>query len=66
MSGKPDVTLPELLQVLAIFEPLVEDVIGWLRGNDPEMPASLRPLPAEMKSEVELRLLRARAERRAG
>jgi hypothetical protein len=55
------VTVGRLLQVLSIIEPIVEDVANWLEGSDPEPPATLKALPPELKSEIELRLLRARA-----
>lgn len=57
-------TLAQLLQVLHILEPLVDDVHEWLDGDQKEPPTALRVLPTEMKSEIELRLLKARAERR--
>jgi len=50
------------LTILGILEPIVEDVARWLEGDDKEMPVSLRALPDELKSEVELRLLKARVE----
>lgn len=60
-----DTALPlnKLLTVIKVLEPVVEDVAKWIDGSDPNLPVTLRSLPTELKSEVELRLLKARAER---
>jgi hypothetical protein len=54
------VTVVQLLQVLSVLEPLVEDVAQALESDQKELPVSLQDLPAELKSEIELRYLKAR------
>jgi len=56
------VTFERVLQILSILEPIVLDVDKWLEGSSQAPPESLQNLPASLKSDVELRLLKARVE----
>lgn len=49
------------LEAAKLLAPLVQDVVGYLRGDGSHKPARLLALPAELQSEIELARLKERA-----